>query len=234
MRINKFVARATGESRRKADQLIKQGLVKIDGQVARLGDRVESSQTITINGSALHIQPARFVLLHKPVGYVSSRAEQSGSPSLYRLMPAELHSLKIVGRLDRESEGLVLLTNDGDAAQRLSHPSFLKEKHYLVVLNKPLDAQDRSRIEGADGSDPVVILDAHISQFKVVGEGPELEVTLTEGKNRQIRRTFKVLGYAVQRLKRTRLGPLRLGELKPEEWRELDSEEIATLLKQIS
>ena len=135
MRLNKFVALSLGVSRRKADELIEQGQILVNGDRAVLGRQISQSDTVLYNSRELHIQPKKLILLHKPVGYLCSRASQGGAPTIYELLPASLHHLKPVGRLDKDSSGLILLTNDGDFAHQMTHPSFYKIKRYLVTLD---------------------------------------------------------------------------------------------------
>ena len=223
MRINKYVARASGLSRRVADERIAKGLVKINGQVAGIGSTVDAKKDqVTLAGKEVALSSARYVLLNKPVGYVSSRAEQGDGTTLYKLLPEDLSHLKIVGRLDKDSSGLILLTDDGDFAQKLTHPSNKKLKRYEVVLHKVLSDEDFSTISGGNGGG-VEILDGFTSSFTLSGKGPKLIVEMREGKNRQIRRTFGALGYTVLSLHRVQIGALLIEDLRPGEWRELKS-----------
>jgi pseudouridine synthase len=151
-------------------------------------------------------------MLHKPVGYVCSRDGQ-GSKTIYDLLPTKLHQLKPVGRLDKDSSGLLLLTNDGELANRLTHPSFEKEKVYEISLDKPLARPDRAQIEQG------VLLEDGLSKLQVKPLGNEhWQVTMREGRNRQIRRTFSALGYRLQALHRTQFGTYRLGRIAPGEY----------------
>ncbi len=207
MRINRYIAQATGMSRRAADQAIAAGKVTINGQPAQLGSTITDADTVTLDKRA--ITPAvktMTVMLNKPVGYVCSRDGQ-GSRTVYDLLPPELHQLKPVGRLDKDSSGLLLLTNDGQLAHQLTHPGFQKRKIYHVTLDKPLSADDQSRtkegIELEDGP----------SFMQLKGRGSSWQVTLYEGRNRQIRRSFEALGYTVTKLHRTQFGPYKLKNL---------------------
>jgi 23S rRNA pseudouridine2605 synthase len=210
MRINKFVARATGLSRRAADQAITGGRVTLNGQPAETGMVVSPQDTVALDGQAL-TAPDQHVtlLLNKPVGYVVSRDGQ-GSQTIYDLLPPEYHDLKPVGRLDKDSSGLLLLTNDGDLANQLTHPRYAKEKIYEVQLNKPLTAGDQAAVQKGlqldDGSSKL--------QLKPLDQSNQRwQIIMTEGRNRQIRRTFDALSYRVKHLHRQHFGEYELGNL---------------------
>lgn len=209
MRINKFIASATGLSRRVADMAIEQGNVTINGERATLGSNVHDQDEVRMRGKVLTAPAIRqSILLHKPVGYVCSRDGQ-GSQTIYDLLPKELHKLKPVGRLDRDSSGIILLTNDGDLAHRLAHPAFHKKKRYRVTLNKHLQPADQRAIQSG-----VKLIDG-ISQLDLeTSSSPEQWlVTMHEGRNRQIRRTFQAKGYEVIELERIQFGDYQLGDL---------------------
>src|SRR3990167_9874353 len=146
MRINKYVALATGMSRRAADAVIELGKITVNGQPATAGQQISSEDKVALDGKNINTSSKiQTIILNKPVGYVCSRDGQ-GSKTIYDLLPAELHNLKPVGRLDKDSSGLLLLTNDGELAHKLTHPSFQKEKVYEVELG-PLDETDKHNIE---------------------------------------------------------------------------------------
>ena len=138
-RLNKYLAFHLGLSRREADDLIAKGVVSVDGVVSQLGSRVETGQKVTVNGKPVSERASfTYLALNKPIGYVSSRKQQGDNPTLYDLIPKELHHLKPVGRLDKDSSGLLLLTDDGDFAYEMTHPKFYKVKTYEVSLDTPL------------------------------------------------------------------------------------------------
>lgn len=208
MRINKYIAQAIGMGRRKADEAIKSGNVLVNGQPASLSDQVSGQDEVVLDGETLSL-PAEHttIMLNKPAGYVCSRDGQ-GAPTVYDLLPEELHDLKPVGRLDKDSSGLLLMTNDGDLAQELTHPSHGKYKVYEVNLNEPLDPADIAAIDAG------VELEDGLSKFDIKRlEDSIYQVTMKEGRNRQIRRTFETLGYKVKRLQRVRFGDYVLGDL---------------------
>ncbi len=207
MRINKFVAQATGVSRRQADTLISNGQIMINEKPATAGAQVTNADQVTLEGKILKPSRILTIMLNKPVGYVCSR-EGQGSPTIYDLLPSNYRDLKPVGRLDKDSSGLLLLTNDGDLALKLTHPRYSKEKIYLVELNKPLNKADQVQI--AEG----IILSDGVSQMQIdMMPKNTVKVTIREGRNRQIRRTFEALNYQVIKLHRQQIGGYRLGSL---------------------
>lgn len=217
-RINKYLAERLGLSRREADELVSGGRVTIDGQMAAIGARVESSQRVTVDDQPVSASADyMYLAYHKPVGYVCSRRAQGDAPTIYDLLPAEYRQLKTVGRLDKNSSGLILLTNDGDFTQRMTHPRHRKTKLYQVELDQPLQPLHRQMI-----SDHGVLLEDGKSQFEVErlidGNDKSWQLTLHEGRNRQIRRTFAALGYTVVKLHRTEFGVYKLGDLSEGEF----------------
>src|SRR6266498_2507922 len=145
MRNNKFIAAATGISRRAADAAIVQGRVQVDGHQPETGHDVQANQQVTLDGTPLQLKTTETILLHKPRDYVTSR-EGQGARTIYDLLPPELHHLKPVGRLDKDTSGILLMTNDGDLAQQLTHPSYHKVKLYEATLDKPLAPLHRQMI----------------------------------------------------------------------------------------
>src|SRR3989344_751783 len=221
MRINKWIAKYSGLGRRTVDDLITQQKVFVDGVAATLGQEVIGTESIMVDGKPVHAVQTSVttILMNKPVGYVCSRDGQ-GSKTVYDLLPEDLHNLKPVGRLDKDSSGLLLLTNVGELANKLTHPSFEKEKVYEVVLDKPLTGSDQHKIKQG------VMVETYVSRLRLQKLETDKHqvtnsyflVTLTEGKNRQIRRTFSALKYDVKRLYRIQFGPYRLGKLKPRDF----------------
>lgn len=218
MRINQFLAKATGLGRRSIDKAIENRRIKINGSYARLGQTVGQNDQVFLDSHRVDLPLASItLLLDKPVGYVCSRNGQ-GSATIYDLIPEEFHKLKPVGRLDKDSSGLILLTNDGYLANSLSHPGFKKTKIYEVELNKTLTALDRQRIiEGR------VVLDSKPSQFDInqLPKKNQLIIKLAEGRNRQIRRTFALLGYSVVNLNRIQVGPYKISDLDGQKYRQV-------------
>lgn len=220
MRINRFIALSTGMSRRAADAVIQDGRVMVNGRPAEAGTQVADNTTVTLDGRPLEA-PESFqtIILNKPVGYVVSRDGQ-GSKTIYDLLPDSFSSLKPVGRLDKDSSGLLVLTNDGGLANQLTHPSFYKIKSYEVVLDQPLQPLHRQMI-----SDMGIQLDDGPSKLQLDrlkdDDDTTWRVTMHEGRNRQIRRTFAALGYTVQKLHRTTFGDYHLDGIEPGSYKEV-------------
>jgi len=210
MRINQFVARSSNLSRRHADAAIAAGRVTVNGHPAILGDTISDDDRVELDGQPLALVPVHtYLALHKPTGYVTSRRRQGSDPTIYELLPASAQRLRPAGRLDRDSSGLVLLSDDGDFIHRYTHPSFDKRKIYELTLSRSLEPADHKRLQTgvtlSDGPSRVTI-ERH--------RGPHVTVSLTEGRNRQLRRTFGALGYDVAALHRTHIGPYSIGKLK--------------------
>ena len=221
-RLNKFLARQLGISRREADVLIENETVMVNHTLATLGTRITPSDSIDVAGAPVSHKPAalHYIAFNKPVGYVCSRRAQGNAPTIYSLLPPKLHTLKPVGRLDKDSSGLLLLTNDGDFAYRMTHPKFAKTKQYRVRLDRDLEPLHQQMI-----SDFGIDLDDGRSQLiltRLDDNRREWHITMSEGRNRQIRRTFTALGYTVTRLHRTNFGNYALGDIKRGEWREIN------------
>lgn len=216
MRINKFIAQASGLSRRAADAAIEQGRVLVNGQPPQAGVAVNPGDSLSLDGKVysfdqLENQPTSTIMLNKPPGFVVSRDGQ-GSRTVYELLPPEYQRLKPVGRLDKHSSGLLLLTDDGDLAQRLTHPSYRKTKVYKVRLAQPLQPLHHQMI-----NDHGIELDDGNSQLSLQrqtdGDDYAWRVTMHQGRNRQIRRTFAALGYDVSKLHRIQFGDYSLDQL---------------------
>lgn len=212
MRINKYIALATNLSRRGADAAIDDYRVGINGKTAQMGSEVVSSDIVTLDNRVITPPVNRVtIMFNKPSGYIVSKDGQGGE-TIYDLLPFEYERLNPVGRLDKDSSGLILLTNDGDLAQKLTHPSYQKRKVYELTIDKPLQPLHRQMI-----SDHGIKLDDGPSKLQLerLNEGNDLEwkVTMSEGRNRQIRRTFAVLDYDIQKLHRTSFGEYRLDNL---------------------
>ena len=222
IRLNKFLAERLGVSRREADEIIAEGKVFVNGERAVIGERIDNSSKVCYNKKIIpFLKKYTYLLLNKPVGYVSSRKKQGETPTLYELLPEKYQNLKTVGRLDKDSSGLILLTDDGDFAFRMTHPKFFKVKIYKVKLNRDLAQLHQQMI-----SDFGIKLPDGISRLGLIriGEGEkrmDFRVEMSEGRNRQIRRTFEALGYKVIKLHREEFGEFSLGGLKPGEIKEV-------------
>jgi 23S rRNA pseudouridine2605 synthase len=217
MRLNRYIAQATGLSRRAADTAIAEGRVLVNGAVPSAGLSVSDDDTVELDNKTVRTAIMTTIILNKPVGYVVSRNGQ-GDQTVYDLLPPELHHLKPVGRLDKFSSGLLLLTNDGKLANELTHPRHRKSKVYEVRLSQPLQPLHRQMLQ-----DHGVQLEDGPSRFELerIQEGDEYQwrITMREGRNRQIRRTFLALGYGVSRLHRTGFGEYTLRDIAAGKYR---------------
>lgn len=231
IRVQKAISAAGLMSRRAAEDMIKQGRISIDGTRVDLGDRVDvTSQTVELDGAPIPVNPALEThLLYKPRGVISSASDPEGRRTVVDLVGGQVR-LYPVGRLDFESEGLILLTNDGELANRVTHPRYGIHKTYVALVEgSPGRKELRSLLEGVELEDGP----ARAIRARVVGrEGPAtlVELRMGEGRNRVIRRMFSVLGYPVTRLVRTAIGPISDRSLKPGESRRLSVDEIRRLL----
>ncbi len=217
-RLNKYLALQLGISRREADEYIERNDVVVNDQPAILGTHVTKGDTITVKGEVVQGETKKeYLVFNKPVGYVCSRKQQGDNPTIYAIIPGQYHALKPVGRLDKDSSGLLLLSNDGDFAFQMTHPQFYKVKVYGVHLDRDLEPLHQQMI-----SDHGIGLEDGVSKFeleKVIDDRRDMwRITMSEGRNRQIRRTFAALGYTVTALHRTHFGPYALGDLAPGEW----------------
>ncbi len=209
MRVNKFIAQATGISRRAADEVVEWGRVTVNGRPVGAGYDVQETDKVLMDGKLISVpEKAQTIILNKPTGYVVSRDGQ-GSQTIYELLPEKFKHLKPIGRLDKASSGLLLLTTDGDLAQRLTHPSYKKEKVYQIELYIPLKDADRKAIEKG------IKLEDGISRLQLDGKDKKWTVTMHEGRNRQIRRTFEEVGYTVAKLHRIQFGDYLLTGTAP-------------------
>jgi 23S rRNA pseudouridine2605 synthase len=218
MRINQYLAQTTSLSRRGADVALADGRVQVNGQPAQMGQSITAKDIILLDGRPVtHTTQTIVIMLHKPVGYVCSRDGQ-GSQTVYELLPKEYQLLKLVGRLDKNSSGLLLLTNDGQLAHQLTHPSFQKQKRYQVTLDTALTEEDLTRLKsGVRLNDGPSHLDIQPTQ-----QPRQYHIRMHEGRNRQIRRTFEALGHRVRKLHRTHFGPYTLANLTVGHYKTID------------
>lgn len=213
-RLNKHLALQLGVSRREADNLIEYDHVRVNGHKVTLGARFEIGDDITVKGQPIEASvPFVYLALNKPIGYVSSRKQQGDTPTIYSILPEEYHHLKPVGRLDKDSSGLMLLTNDGDFAYEMTHPKFYKTKRYEISLDAELAPLHQQMIADhgitlEDGPSQLVLERSDDTRLNWI-------VTMHEGRNRQIRRTFSAIGYTVTALHRTEFGKYALGDIAP-------------------
>src|SRR6185295_9102747 len=230
-RVQRALARAGFGSRRACEQLIVDARVTVNGTVATLGDRVDPEvDTVAVDGVTVNLDPnVRYYALHKPPGVVTTMNDPQGRPDIRGFLPEDGPRVFPVGRLDRDSEGLLLLTNDGELGNRLLHPRYGVEKEYLAEVDgAPTDRQVSRIRRGVELEDGF----AKPTSVRVVAaSGPRgaLRLTMTEGRKREVRRLLAEVGLPVVRLVRLRIGPVKLGNLPPGELRELTPEEIRSL-----
>ena len=226
MRLNRFLAAAGIASRRKCDELIASGRVTLNGRVCTdFSAQPTERDHVKVDGKLVHVEQALTIMMHKPAGFVSTHNDPHARDKICDLLPAKFPRLFNIGRLDAQSEGLLLLTNDGDLAQQLTHPSHEIEKEYEVTLDRPWDAtlgEKLLRGINLDGKR------ARISRLHSIGP-TRVRVVLRQGLNQQIRRMFYAVGYEVKRLVRIRVGTLRLNDLPRGQWRQLTKTELAAL-----
>ena len=226
IRLQKVLAQAGLGSRRTSDELIERGRVRVNGEVARPGQRVDpEADVIEVDGAQIGVKAGLVhLLLNKPAGVITTAADPQGRPTVLDLVPTEPRVFP-VGRLDADTEGLLLLTNDGDLAHRLTHPSFGVEKEYLAEVEGEPSRGALRRLR-----DGVELDDGTTAPAKVASLGDRvLRITIHEGRNRQVRRMCEAVGHPVRRLVRTRIGPLAERDLAPGEWRELTQDEVRAL-----
>ncbi len=234
-RLNKFLSRSGLGSRRAVEELITSGRISINGKkVTVLGTLVDENDSVALDGSPVRpIGQRYYIVLHKPRGYITTVSDDRDRPTVMDIVPEKYRRNGVfpVGRLDRDTSGLLLLTNDGDLAFRLSKPRFHVAKEYIAALDRPLDEADRIKISRGLYL-PQLELKTRPAQVECVDEARLLvRVVLTEGKNRQVRYSFMILGYRVRSLERTAYGSLSLKRLKKGEHRHCTDAEVRMLKK---
>lgn len=232
-RLQKLLAAAGMASRREAEKWIRAGRVTVNGFVAALGDSADLAvDRVLVDGRPLRLVEQKFyLLLNKPAGYVTTMSDPEGRPvvtDLVKDVPARLHS---VGRLDLTTEGLLLLTNDGELTNRLAHPRHEVEKVYLVRIRGHLSAAARRQLEDGVLLEDGLTAPARVENVRISGNHTWLEISIREGRNRQVRRMCEAVGYPVSRLKRIRLAFLSLGSLPVGRYRALTPVEVERLKK---
>lgn len=233
VRLQKFLADAGIGSRRGCEQLIQRGEVAVNGQiVSALGAQVNpGSDRVTVRGKPVVAEPKVYIALNKPAGYLCTNADTHARKRALDLLPSSLPRVYSVGRLDKETEGLLLLTNDGTFSLRLTHPRYNMTKTYLVEVEGQLKSAQIARLLRGVRSEGQLLRAEKVFQVRHRGDTTELRLVLKEGKKRQIRRMMAAIGHPVTRLVRLAVGPVHLGNLKPSQWRLLTHEEICKLMQ---
>jgi 23S rRNA pseudouridine2605 synthase len=231
MRLQVFLSHNGVCSRRDAMELVQSGRVRVDGRVVREPSTpVEGSEEITVDGQRIGIKQFSYVMLNKPSGYTTTKDDPHADKIVMDLLPGEMRHLSPVGRLDRESEGLLLLTNDGPLALKLTHPKFHADKTYLVRVKGELTQEKQTKMETGVEVEGRKTAPCRIIEVKYNGTDTEFKITLNEGRKRQIRMMVKSVGHRVNYLCRLSMGKLQLGDLNKGAWRYLTPEEVKLLL----
>ena len=231
VRIQKYLSRAGKASRREAEQLVREGRVKVNGEiVVELGTKIDPERDrVELDGEVVTKNPLRWIVFHKPPGVLTTRSDPHGGRTVYDELPEELSGLSYVGRLDKDAEGLLLFTNDGDLAHSIQHPSGEVEREYWVEAAGVVEqAALRELTRGVELEDGV----ARAKRARLLGAGPVVShavLVLTEGRKREVRRMMSQIGHPVLKLRRLRYGPVALGDLPRGAWRDLTPEEVRGL-----
>lgn len=230
MRVQKYISRAGAASRRQAEILMRDGRIAVNGVPATtMGTLVTPGvDTVSLDGVAVEAGPRRWLVFHKPRGVICTRTDPHGGETIYGLLPTWAKTLRYVGRLDRDTSGLLLLTNDGDLGFALAHPSGGIEREYVARVTRRITARTlrslRHGIELEDG----LARPRLVRKVRLGDESWGLRLVLAEGRKREVRRLLKASGHPVVELVRTRFGPFRVGRLKPGSWRPAYASEVAT------
>ncbi len=224
MKINRYLAGCGLDSRRKCEEIVEQGRVKLNGKpVTKLATEVDENDVVTVDGKVVTLAKAVTLMLHKPKGYICSNSDEKGRKTVFDLLDGRYKSKRLfcVGRLDYNTEGLLLLTSDGTLANMLTHPSKEIKKTYIAKIERPLSTQEMQSFSKGVLLDGVRTGKCEIHYIGQENDIHKYEVTISEGRNRQVRRMFESFGREVVFLKRTAVGELRLGGLGRGEYREL-------------
>lgn len=229
MRLNKYLADCGVASRRECDRLISDGCVKINGNVATLGTAVEEGDQVTVNGKRAVLKAKNYyIMLHKPKGCVTTVKDELGRKTVMDFVDVKAR-LFPVGRLDYDTEGLLILTNDGEIANKLTHPRNKVEKTYVARISGKLSEAERRQLERGVELDGSTTLPAKVKILGSDEHNTRVEITISEGRNRQVKRMFECVGKEVEFLKRTAVGELRLGGLQRGTYRFLNEKEMEYL-----
>ncbi|MGE4282910.1 MAG: pseudouridine synthase, partial [Clostridia bacterium] len=230
IRLQKYIALSGIASRRKAEELILEGRVKVNDEIVNiLGEKVNpETDIVQVDGKAIHIEKSKvYVLLNKPFGYVTTASDQFDRPTVLDLVKNDFNErIYPVGRLDYDTEGLLLLTNDGDLTYKITHPKYNIKKVYIAAVNGVPNGMKLNEFRKGLQIEDYITSPAEIEIIKKTRAGSELRIIIHEGRNRQVRKMCEKIGHTVIKLKRVALGDLVLGELSAGQWRHLTKEEI--------
>jgi 23S rRNA pseudouridine2605 synthase len=231
MRLQKYLAEVGIASRRKSEELIRDGAVKVNGiSVTEMGYRVTGEEVIEVNGRIVAgSQKKVYVMLNKPVGYISTAKDQFGRPNVIELIKGVNVRIYPVGRLDYDTSGLIILSNDGEFTYKMTHPKHEIKKVYSGMIYGIPSQEEIKAFKSGLRIEDYITSKADIKIIEIVGDKSWVEITICEGKNRQVRKMCDAIGHPVIKLKRTAIGSLNIGDLKEGNWRYLDKKEIEAL-----
>lgn len=230
VRLNKYIASAGICSRRKADEMIEQGLVNVNGKrVSELGYLVSEKDKVFIDEKLIHPLKHEYYRFYKPAGYITTADDEKGRKTIYDILPEELHKLNPVGRLDRESTGLIILTNDGELINELTHPSVKIQKVYIVSINGRINQNHIDQMANGIEIEPNKKAYAEVEVLEISNKSTLMEVVLYQGMNRQIRKMFDYLGFEVESLKRIQHATITLDGLKRGEFKPIKPKQVKEL-----
>ena len=230
VRLNKYIASAGICSRRKADEMIEQGLVNVNGKrVSELGYLVSEKDKVFIEGKLIHPLKHEYYRFYKPAGYITTADDEKGRKTIYDILPEEFHKLNPVGRLDRESTGLIILTNDGELINELTHPSVKIQKVYIVSINGRINQNHIDQMAAGIEIEPNKKAYAEVEVLEISNKSTLMEVVLYQGLNRQIRKMFDYLGFEVESLKRVQHATITLDGLKRGEFKPIKPKQVKEL-----
>lgn len=233
IRLQKYLAEAGVASRRKCEELIAMGRVEVNGQVVTVpGTKINGEEMIKVDGRQIRQEQKKvYILLNKPVGYISTSKDQFSRKTVLDLIDTVKERIYPVGRLDYDTSGLIVLTNDGELANRLTHPKHEMQKVYRVMIDGSLKEEDIKSFQTGIAIEDYTTAPAKVKVIETTKKDSIIELTIHEGKNRQVRKMFETLGYAVLRLKRVAVGPIVIEGLEEGKWRYLSKKEIEALKK---
>ena len=233
MRIQKFLSRAGVASRRKAEGMVLEGRVRVNGAVlTELGTTVDPAvDRVEVDGTRVSLRPARWIRFHKPAGVLCTAEDTHGRRTIYDLLPSDCRGLRYVGRLDLDTEGLLLLTNDGDVANRLQHPRYQVEREYEVSVQGVPSKKDIARLREGIVLDDGLARPVRLEVAAPVEGCGNLTLVMTEGRKREVRRLMYAVGFPVVTLRRVRFGSVKLGNLPSGKWGTLSSHDVSALEK---